>query len=244
MKLFTLGTSHGATEIGRVCSGNLVEVNGAYYLFDCGGSVEAKMTNHQLPIGEIKAVFISHMHEDHAGTLSSIAKRFIVYLNREKSVKMYLPEQNGIDAFQNWLKALHLTPDEKIVSFFEVQAGEIYRDENITVTAIPTAHLGGGKFPSFAYVIEAQGKKLLYTGDLALDFHDYPEILFKEEFDTVLSELVHFDFEKNFETILKTKTKRLIFTHMSLTKAEQVKEREAEFPFEVIIAEDDMCFEI
>ncbi len=244
MKLYTLGTSHGATEIGRVCSGNLLEVNGAYYLFDCGGSVEAKMTNMKLPINEIKAVFITHMHEDHAGSLSAIVKRFLVYMNKEKSVELYLPEQNGMVAFQNWLRALHMEPDESIVSFFSVQAGEIYRDENIIVTAIPTAHMMGGKFPSFAYVIATQDKKFLYTGDLAHDFHDYPDILFKEEFDAVLCELVHFNFEMNLDTILKTKTKKLIFTHMSLSKAAQVKEKEAVFPFKVTIAEDDMCIEI
>lgn len=42
MKLYTLGTSYGATELGRECSSNLLEVNGSYYLFDSGGNVEAK----------------------------------------------------------------------------------------------------------------------------------------------------------------------------------------------------------
>jgi len=244
MKLYTLGTSHGAAEIGRMCSGNLLEVNGAYYLFDCGGSVEGKMTNMELPISKIRAVFITHMHEDHVGSLSAIAKRFLAYMNKEKSVGLYLPEQNGIVAFQNWMRALHLEPDESIVSFSLVQAGKIYRDDNITVTAIPTAHVVCGKFPSFAYVIATQNKKFLYTGDLAFDFHDYPDILLKEEFDAVLCELVHFNLEMNLDTILKTKTKKMIFTHMNLSKAAQVKEKEAIFPFEVRIAEDDMCFEI
>jgi len=38
--------------------------------------------------------------------------------------------------------------------------------------------------------------------------------------------------------------KTLIFTHISLIKAAQAKEKEAVFPFEVRIAEDGMCFEI
>ena len=114
MKLYTLGISHGATELGRECSSNLLEVNGSYYLFDCGGNVEAKMTDMQLPIREIKAVFITHMHDDHVASLSTIAKRFLIYMHKKKSVKMYLPEQNGIDAFKTWLKATHMETDESI----------------------------------------------------------------------------------------------------------------------------------
>ena len=42
MKLYTLGTSHGATEIGRACSANLLAVGTTYYLFDCGGNTYAQ----------------------------------------------------------------------------------------------------------------------------------------------------------------------------------------------------------
>ena len=84
----------------------------------------------------------------------------------------------------------------------------------------------------------------MYTGDLAGDFHDYPEVLLNEKFDAVLSELVHFDVEKNLDTIMKTKTEHLIFTHMNLKKAERVKEIINEFPFKVSIAQDGMCFDI
>ena len=244
MKLFTLGTSHGATEIGRACSGNLIEVNGAYYLFDCGGDVEEKMTNLQLPIKDIRAVFITHMHEDHIGGLSAIVKRFLTYMKEKESVELYFPEQDGIIGFQAWMKAMHMEIKESILSFFEVKQGEVYRDENITVTAIQTAHLMNGKFPSFSYMVETKDKKFLYTGDLAGDFHDYPEVLLNEKFDAVLSELVHFDVEKNLDTIMKTKTEHLIFTHMNLKKAERVEEIINEFPFKVSIAQDGMCFDI
>ena len=107
MKIITLGTSHGATEPGRFCSGNLLIVGDAYYLIDCGAPVEGMMTNMGLPIKNMKAVFITHMHEDHAGTLSAIAKRFLVY-QQDTHIHMFLPEQKGIDAFDNWLTTLHL----------------------------------------------------------------------------------------------------------------------------------------
>lgn len=245
MKIITLGTSHGATEVGRACSGTLLMVNGASYLFDCGGNIEGKMTDLGLAIKDIRSVFISHMHEDHAGSLSAIAKRFVSYIKTGERVNMYLPEENGITAFKNWLLALHFSKLklDKLI-FNLIQPGEIYRDENITVSAIPTQHLFNGKFPSYAFVVQAAEKKLLYTGDLACDFHDYPQIVFEEDFDAIVCELVHFDVENNLETISKSRTKKLIFTHMAPRNIPTIKNNEEKFPFPVYIAEDCMPFEV
>lgn len=243
MKVYTLGTSHGATEPGRSCSGNLLEVNGSFYLFDCGGSVEGKMTDLGLPIKNIRCVFISHMHEDHVGTLSAIAKRFTTYIKTGEQVQIYLPEEQGIRAFIQWLKAMHFPKLEKLC-LKPMAPGVLYADENITVRAISTAHMQGGVFPSYAFAVEAEGKKFLYTGDLAADFHDYPQILFEEEFDAVLCELVHFDPEKNLDTILKTKTKKLLFTHLSPRKISFIRSVEERFPFPVQIAEDNGMFSV
>ena len=243
MKLYTLGTSHGATEVGRACSGNLLVVGEASYLFDCGGGVEGKMTDLGLTIGSIRCVFLSHMHEDHAGNLSAIAKRFAVYIKTGERLKMFFPEEVGIAAFRAWLAALHFGENDHL-EYALVREGEIYSDENITVSAIATRHMSGGRFPSFAYLIEAEGKRMLYTGDLAPDFSDYPEIVFKEEFDLILSELVHFDPERNLDTIAKSRTKRLIFTHISLKKAAYIETVADRFPFPVEVAEDNREYEI
>ena len=244
MKLYTLGTSHGATEKGRACSCNLITVNGASYLFDCGGNTEGKMTDMGLDISSIRAAFISHMHEDHAGSLSAIVKRFAHYIPEKKTLKMFLPEQNGIDAFKNWLIALHADLSRNDFQFILTKAGEIYRDENITVTAIPTKHIENGKFESFAFDIKAGDKRFLYTGDLAPSFCDYPQVLLEEEFDTVLCELVHFNVEKNLPMICKTKTRRLVFTHMGLHNIPIINNVLDKFPFEVCIAHDGAEFEI
>ncbi len=243
MKLYTLGTSHGATEVGRACSANLLSVRDSYYLFDCGGNAEGKMTDLHLPVDKIRAVFVTHMHEDHAGTLSAIAKRFCVYHREASPVTFFLPEEEGISAFGAWLSALHIKNDGR-VRMHTVSVGKIYEDENITVSAIATEHIENGAFPSFAFLIEAEGKKMLYTGDLATDFHDYPKILLKEYFDAVLCELVHFRVEKNLDTIAQTKTGKMIFTHLSPYNIPRIRSAEARLPFPIEIAEDGVCFEI
>ena len=77
MKLYTLGTSHGGTEVGRSCSANLLQYGEDFYLFDCEGDVEKIMKDMNLPNGRIKALFISHMHGDHIGNMHSVAKCFV-----------------------------------------------------------------------------------------------------------------------------------------------------------------------
>ena len=244
MEFITLGTSHGATVPGRSCSSNLLRVNGVGYMFDCGGNAEGKLTDLNIPIKDIKCVFISHMHEDHVGALSSIAKRFCFYIKDDCKVEVFMPEEKGIEAFKVWSEAMHQTLSEERIGFKTVSEGEFFSDENVKVTAIPNLHMDKGRFPSYSYMVEAGEKKILYTGDLWLDFSDYPKILLEEEFDAVVCELVHFDLEKNLDTILKTKTKQMIFTHMSPVKAEKILEIKESFPFEVYIAEDGKAFVI
>lgn len=242
---YTLGTSHGAAEPGRSCSVNLLEVDGAYYIFDCGGNVETKMKDLGLPMAAVRAVFISHMHEDHVGSLSAIAKNFISYVKTGEHVGLYMPEPEGIAAFRAWMLALHEPPDAmECLEFADITAGEIYRDERITVTAIPTKHLRAVGAPSFAFDIRTKEKRLLYTGDLSFDFSDYPAVLVCEDFDLVVSELVHFNPEAQLDVLRATRTKALVFTHVNLKKAERIRELAATFPFFVTVAEDNDAFPV
>ena len=242
MLLYTLGTSHGAAEKGRSRSGHLLTLGNSNYLFDCGGAVEEKMTDLGLSFKSVRAVFITHMHEDHVGTLSSIYKHFMHYNRSDDCTVMHLPEQNGIDAFKSWVSAMHMHTDK--VSFRLSESGVVYTDENITVTAIRTEHVEDGRYESYAYMIEGEGKRILYTGDLNRDFHDYPAIVFEKDFDLILCELVHFSAERNLDTIIKSRTKHLVFTHMSPRNIPYVESVRDRFPFPVSIANDNDCFEI
>ena len=244
MKLHTLGTSHGATEPNKACSVNLLEVNGAYYLFDCGGNAEGKITDLGIAFDAIRAVFISHMHEDHIGTLSAIVKRFLVYNKSENILDLHLPEQAGIDAFKGWISALHLDASSPKTRYHLAKEGVIYSDENITVTAIPTKHLMNGKLPSFSYMVETADKRFLYTGDLNYTFCDYPSIVFEQQFDLILCELVHFKPELHLEQIIQSKTKKMVFTHAAPTKATRVLGMQNQFPFPIDLAEDGKIYEI
>ncbi len=250
MKLWTLGTSHGHAEKGRSCTASLLQVGGSNYLIDCGGSFEAMMYDHGLSFGDLRAVFITHMHGDHVGSIGSVIKHFDVYRRQkhfdpERSVRLYLPEQEGIDGLKVWSRAMHLNPDDEHIGFSLIRPGLLYEDDRIRVTAIPTEHIENGRFPSFGFKIEAEGKSILFTGDLAGDFHDYPAILFEEDFDCVIAELTHFNASANLETICHTRTKHMIFHHVIARNLAAVRALpDGTFPFPVDIAGDGNCFSI
>lgn len=240
MKLITLGTSHGAAEPGHFCSANLLLVNDAAYLIDCGGPAAALMTNMGIPTSCIKAVFITHMHEDHAGSLSSIAKKFAIY-HKDYKVKILLPEKQGIEGFQTWMTTLHI-PSGDSISFGLVTEGHVYSDENITVRAIPTEHIPG--YPTYAYVIEGNGKKILFTGDLRGDFRDYPLIASKEDFDAIVCELTHCSAKEIACRVADSHTKKMIFSHTYPGNSEQMLSLADTLHFPIAIAQDGSVFTI
>ena len=252
MKLYTLGTSHGAAEPDRMCSAHLIECSGRYYLFDCGGSVESALVNMDIPVTSLEAIFISHLHEDHVGGITGVLKRFYAYNPDKNYCPAYLPGEYF--ALRNWISVLcpfRFNSDENrlmleyydCAPIFSYEDNFVYDDGNIRVSAIRTDHLAWYQTPTYAFLIEGEGKKMLYTSDLAVDFHDYPEIALTEELDLVLCEMVHFDLAANFETISKTNTKHLIFTHYRENKLEDIGD-DYEFPFPVDVATDGDAFDV
>jgi ribonuclease BN (tRNA processing enzyme) len=245
MKLYTLGTSHGAAEKGRACSGSLLFAGGSYYLFDCGADIESKLMNMDIDPSDVRAIFISHMHADHVGSLVGMTKRFAHQYNVKGNVaRVFLPEKEAVAPYLARLEAMHFWLDNiERFDMREAQPGVIYSDECITVTAIGTRHIMGGKYPSFAYMVEGEGKRFLYTGDLACDFSDYPEVVYEKDFDLILSELVHFSVDKNLDAIIKSRTKMMVFTHVGLQKIPQIEAAAPCIPFCTVVANDGDCFE-
>ena len=253
MRLFTLGTSHGAAELHRACSMNLIEVSGKYYLFDCGGSAESRLVDIGIDPTLLRAVVISHMHEDHVGSITGIVKRFTSYNPDKRNVRIFMPDAASVDALRTWLSAINifrwqdgkfLTEEAARLSFSPISEGVIFDDGNLRITAIPTRHLANGAMPSFAFVIEGEGKRVLYTADLNPDFSDYPRIAYEKDFDLILSELVHFDVARNLPDIARSRTRKLVFTHYNERSLRALRDANAVFPFEVCVANDGDEFNI
>lgn len=224
MRIYTLGTGHGDSTFNRFNSSTVYETaDGTLYMIDAGAPVEALLRRKGLRIKDLRATFITHMHDDHAGGLSGLLKQIIKYPSQnEQPFCLYLPEERAILPLKNWIFALHENADSDQIAYRAVTDGMIYDDENLTVTAIRTKHLRTegrtkGTPCSFAYVLEFKKEQLtvLHTGDLWMDFSDFPKIASQRHFDVCLCEATHYQPEDALPALRAAQLDRLIFIHIS-----------------------------
>ena len=249
MKLITLGTSHGDPTLTRFNSALVLQVGSACYLFEAGAPVNALMIRRDLPFANLKAVFVSHSHEDHIGGLPGLIKSLVKRPEPGQHTDIFLPEQLTIDGVMAFMRATHrLWPDE-LLDFKVISIGEIYRDENIVVEALPTLHMSNENMnvPSFAFVVTAENKRLVFTGDISRTLKDLP----LEALSTpavCIMECQHYDPAQAGEYLRKLPIEKFIGVHVS-NKWDSLGEAafiealgKPDFP--VTVAEDGMEFEL
>ncbi len=224
MKIHTIGTSHGNATMTRfnTCTAYEAE-DGTLYLVDIGAPGEALMRRKGLMISDVRAVFVSHMHDDHVGGLSGLVKQATKYpKERTIPLSIYLPEERAIPAFQTWFRTVHENPDVPFLNYHTTDDGDVYEDENVKVRAVRTAHLRTkgrteGDPCSFAYILHFKKKNMtvLHTGDLTPTFTDFPAIALEEHFNLCLCEATHYKPEVAIPTLMRAKFDRLIFIHIA-----------------------------
>jgi len=223
MRIYTLGTSHGDSCFNRFCSSTLYEAkDGTLYLIDAGEPVEALIRRKGLNIAHVRATFISHMHDDHTGGLTGLLRQVIKYgALRNQPFTLFMAEEKTIEPFKSWLSSVRIKANYEKVEYKGVDDGKIYEDDNLTVTAIRTAHLCTiddyvGDPCSFAYILyfKKENLKILHTGDLRSDLQDYPKIAYETDFDACICEATHFKPEEAVDNFKKSRFKKLIFNHI------------------------------
>ncbi|MBE7062197.1 MAG: MBL fold metallo-hydrolase [Clostridia bacterium] len=211
MRIITLGTSHGNHTPGRFATSTLLEIGESCYMIDAGEPASGQMFRAGVPFKNLRAVFLTHMHDDHTSGLTALAKALHKYPTDGQHTDFYFAEEAAIAPFRAWLGAVHVKNEEGLVQYHTTHEGAVYKDENISVTAIPTRHMSGGE-PSFAYLIEADGKRMLFTGDLSPDFSDFPQNV--GHLDVCVCEGTHYRPEFSMPILQKADIGKLIFNHL------------------------------
>ena len=234
MRVLILGSGSGIPIIGHFNESVLVEVGGSSYLIDAGEPCAAVMHTRTLlefygvsdrfrvetpkiDIYSIRSVFISHSDADHVSGLPMLLQVMHLWQKRgerfrfkpENSLSIYLPE-DFIEPFKVFLKAVRLAELRYRLEISQVREGEFYNDERVRVSALRNTHLRDGF--SYSFLLEAEGKRLVYSGDLRSISELYP--LLDDETDLAIVECAHFEPEELFTALKGKAIRRLIVNHI------------------------------
>lgn len=236
MKLHILGSGYGFPGIST-----MVECKGSYYIFDAGAPVAELLHKENISLNDLQAVFISHRHGDHTTGLSTLAHMINSGYKKTGQVEVFLPEECVLTGFQMLMLSMKDAINEARLQMKLYESGVVYKDENVTVTAIPTDHVIGGR-PCYAMMVEGDGKRVIITGDLHReDPYDFPAIAKEEPCDAVICEFEHFHKEAILPHMEKCQTDKFIFHHYnapwSVSEIQEIQKSKA-LPYPVVLAKN------
>ena len=223
MKITFLGTSHGITEKNRFCSSALISTGGKHYLVDAGAPVLTLLKNHDIPLEDMAGVFITHSHHDHFMGLCTLTQQINEFPPfRNVSFPVYVPDAEDYHrmfAFIFGDPTFRGRLDYRVYGGLTDPHGDrarrtsavIFDDGNLKVTAIPVDHFQN----AHAFLLEANGKRVVFTGDLLTGMADYPSVITDTDTDLVVTEGAHTKLNAPaIMSMLKTsRTGTLVITH-------------------------------
>jgi ribonuclease BN (tRNA processing enzyme) len=216
MKIAFLGTGHGIGSPERHCSAALIESGDAIYYIDAGAPLFERTEALGFDAAKARVVFTTHAHGDHIcglyqfADLLNWAKRFA-----ETRCRFFMTEKAVAEAMENLISLTAKPLDKSRLSFEIATEGLVYSDENIRVSYTPTRHIAVLNRPSYSIIIECEGKRVIFSGDMSqhLAEGDFPEAAY-EECDLLVCELAHFSVEELTPYLKKAKAKRVAFSHV------------------------------
>lgn len=239
MKITFLGTSHGAPEKNRKCTSTLIETDNSRYLIDIGTNPIEYFANNGIAVNSVKAVFITHNHGDHTHGLMSYVDLCGWYY-KKSNPKIFIPDnvESVKNAVSEWLGLNGSKLDDRI-EFYAVNEGVVFDDGTIRVTAFKTMHCKN----SFSYLVQGEGKRILFTGDLSSKPEtDFPMSAFDGALDLCVCESAHFEFTKLLPIFQGRDVKKLYFNHLYPPRLKSYDDFSKEIPS--VIATDNMQIEI
>ena len=235
IKVTFLGTCSGTEPIaGRHHCSIVFEINGIYYWFDAGENCSHAAYTSGIDVQRIRAVFISHMHIDHVGGLANLiftirkvsVSRKIPHMNNN-SYDVFVPDLEKFAAIRLIANAHRKGNGVDIVEHL-VSDGVVFEDENIRVSALHNDHLreaDTGDWHSYSYLIEAEGKRIVFSGDVHYP-HELDPLL-EGGCDLLIMETGHHKVADVCEFAKSRGAKKLVFNHHGREILRSVSDAEA-----------------
>ena len=180
--LITLGTGGGPSLTPhRAQTSHLLTVNGTYYVVDAGDGVARRMARAGGDVRKVGIIFLTHHHDDHTAGLATLMA-LAWDGQRTDPINVYGPPRTKelVDATVQYCSISadiriadggRTVPLDKVFFGHDVGTGEIYRDDNIRVTAVENTHFSfhrddkAGRYKSYSYRFETPDRVIMFTGD-------------------------------------------------------------------------------
>jgi len=240
MKVKFLGTSHGVPMPGRYYQSIMIETKKGAYIIDAGAPVMDILINDGYDLTNLKGVFITHRHGDHLNGLNDLISLATWYY-KDMRYDVYFPDLLSFVATKNYAEFLNPGKNPEYITYNLIGEGKFFDNGDVKITAIKTEHMD----PSYAFLIEGEGKKVFVTGDMHQTLRDFPQMLNDTEVDLLISECAHFPAEALVEKLKETKARKGAVVHVYPTeKYDELREHLRDIPFELIFPYDGDIIEI
>ncbi|WP_187673146.1 MBL fold metallo-hydrolase [Zestomonas carbonaria] len=178
MKVTLLGTGTPILNVNRFGMSTLVEAGKHKLLFDTGRGASIRLHQLQVPLRDIDAVFITHLHSDHITGLPDLYASAPLPTDDGRSTRaLALIGPKGIDNVARGIELMftennHIrltgketNPDATRIADRTLpdEGGVVYDKDGVKVTAFLIDH--GHVKPAYGYRIDYAGRSVVLSGD-------------------------------------------------------------------------------
>ncbi|HEX5385132.1 MAG TPA: MBL fold metallo-hydrolase [Gemmatimonadales bacterium] len=172
-----LGTGAPVPSVERFGPATLVRAGGQNLLFDCGRGATQRLRQAGVPLGEVTALFLTHLHSDHVvgipdlwltgwlrGGFGHRAGSFAVWGPPGTRAMMAGLEQAYQEDVRIRTEDAKLSREGVAIDARDIGQGVVYRRSGVTVTAFTVDH---GKAVRYAlgYRVDYRGHAVVISGD-------------------------------------------------------------------------------
>ena len=255
MKICFLGTCAGTEPMpDRKHASFLLELNGGIYWFDAGEGCSYTAHNLGIDVLKVRKILISHPHLDHTGGLANLIwnirkMHWVRETKTQTDIDIWLPDLRVWEAVK---LLLHCSEGEYALEShlypYQIQDGVLFDDGTMRVTAAHNLHVAPQQenWRSFSFLIETEGKRLVYSGDVKN--YDELDSLIDDGCDGLIIETGHFGIDDVYAYTQDKKIGKVYFTHNGreiLNNGEASKQKVKDyFGEKAVICFDGMAEEI
>ena len=172
-----LGTGSPAPVMRRFGPGVLVQAGGKTLLIDCGRGTTQRLLQAGLRLGQVDALFLTHLHSDHVVGIPDLwltGWLEAAYAQRKGAFVVYGPAgtqslMDGLARAYQWdiqarIADQGLSPASIAAQVTEFKEGVVYDQGGVKVTAIEVDH-GDVLKPAFGFRVDYAGRSVTVSGD-------------------------------------------------------------------------------